>query len=206
MILTETPTGHGNTLPPWANPNHPEVRRGTRLIAEADPRLIVCHVPELPGIRPRVEAFVLFGPSQTHRGLVPVSVLRDNAGNPYYPPLPWERIVRKIREMYRRHEQGKSILDEVDAHNRKLSEMQERERDVLWLEAIQYTHRQLQRDLNGEVSRHSARSVLDGYWAAREGRKPEPVGLKVHAPAKGPLRSAVDVALARFKKEAKPDV
>lgn len=196
MLFTTTPAGHGRQLPPWANPNHPEARRGTLLIREADPNLIVTHCPELPGLVPRTECFVLFGPSKDARGWVPISPLRDSSGNPFRAPLPWPQIVYAIRRQYALAEQGKTVADEVAEHNAAVDRERERLREAAWQEAVKYGHHQLQRELSGEATRFSARDVMDGYHAANESRKPEKKGLVVSVPRA--LRTADQIVKERL--------
>jgi hypothetical protein len=84
------PKNHGRTLPGYLDTQHPEAVRGTTHVRTLDPNLLVAWDPQRA-------AFVIYGPSLSAGGWVPICVCQDDLGRPFRGVVPWEIICATLR-------------------------------------------------------------------------------------------------------------
>lgn len=158
--------GHGQAFPPWLDTQDPDAVRGTRFVRSVDPNLTV-------GRNRRDGSYMLWGPSVSLGGWVPIAVCQDDNGVAFAAPVPWELIVQGIRRQYDESERGLFAPQRAAARAEAWKDRQRRDSAARTNATLRYAAKAVAGEIRGS-GRFDARDLMEGVVCADEGRTKTP--------------------------------
>lgn len=154
---------HGRAIPSYYSTRDPEAVRGTAAVRVIDRELFVA-------LDTRRQIYVLFGPSLSMGGWMPLMEIVNDFGVHLRPPIAWEQIAGAIQ---RSRDHADEDFRQMHEHNERLRAYQERVLHDLGRSCTGYVKKAVAGQREG-WGRWSPRDVMIGLHSALKGRSKEP--------------------------------